>query len=73
VTVFQGDGASRRTIPLPEAAVQFDPDAAEPTVTIDVPMANLDPGLVQLEMSGRGAAPFGPERLSFLHSPPTGK
>jgi hypothetical protein len=68
LTVFQGEGTSRRTIALPRGAIKFDPDAQAPTVRIDVPTSNLDPGLVHLEMSGRGAGRFGPERLSFFHS-----
>lgn len=68
LTVSQGEGTSRRTIELPQGAINFDPHAQAPTVTIDVPTLNLDPGLVHLEMSGRGPGHFGPERLSFFHS-----
>jgi hypothetical protein len=68
VTVSQGEDASRHIIALPRGAIKFDPSAREPTVTIDVPTSNLDPGLVRLEMRGRGPGGFGPERLSFIHS-----
>jgi hypothetical protein len=73
LTVFQGEGASQHTIALPDGAIKFDPNAQAPTVTIDLPAGNLSPGLVHLEMSGRGPGRFGPERLSFVHSQRAGR
>jgi hypothetical protein len=71
--VFQGDGASRRVIALPDGAVSFDTDAKAPTVTVDVPSMNLDPGLVHLKMSAQGPGRFDAEQLAFLHAPPVSK
>ncbi len=67
LTVFQGEAAARHTIKLPRGTIKFDPHAQTPTVVIDVPTSNLEPGLVDLEMSGRGPGGFGPEQLSFVH------
>ena len=68
LAVYQGDGASHRPIALPDGAIQFDPHAVPAKVIVDVPMAKLVPGLVHLEMSGRGAGKFGPAQLSFVHA-----
>lgn len=65
--VFQDLGSSRRVIPLPSDAIKFDPDSTEPLITIDVPAANLKPGIVNIEMRTRGPGQAGPEVLSFLH------
>jgi hypothetical protein len=73
LTVLQGEGDSQRMVALPPGTIKFDPSAREPTVTVDVPTANLDPGPVYLEMSGRGPGRFGPERLAFLHLERAGK
>lgn len=68
--VHQGDGPSRRTTTLPQGTIKFDRGASAPLVTIDVPISSLQPGVVDLEVRGRGSVNFGLAHILFLHSPP---
>jgi len=53
---------------LPAPSVAFDRKAARPVVKVTIPREGLQPGLVVVDVSGRGGdGPLQPDPISFLH------
>jgi len=66
--LFHVASGKAREVPLPAGSVAFDDQASSPLVTVAVPAGGLEPGVLRLELRGRGpSGAFGPESASFLH------